>query len=265
MVLLVEFNLAAYREASFPDDRILGPAMKGAWSSLGRVAQAAQAIRSGSPVHFIFHTGHVGSTFTGRSSIVRITNACWHFSGRARRRRPISSSSSCAMHWRSGAAASSASSRKCCFSSAAISGYASSRAEFANRSARTSSAMTLPAKRFTASRCVQDSASQRSNCAPLKSESGRPNTSCDQFLSTVADSMGRILGHFELSDDARYLSEVGRSPVLTRYSKAPEHTYIPNIRAEVLRDSQRHNSEEIRSGMAWLQRQRNQTMPSQRS
>jgi hypothetical protein len=77
----------------------------------------------------------------------------------------------------------------------------------------------------------------------------------DQFLSTVADSMGRILSHFELSDDARYLSEVGRSPVLTRYSKAPEHTYTPNIRAEVLRDSRRHNREEIRKGMDWLERQ----------
>jgi hypothetical protein len=77
----------------------------------------------------------------------------------------------------------------------------------------------------------------------------------DQFLSTVADSMGRILRHFELSDDARYLSEVGRSPVLTRYSKAPEHAYTPNIRAEVLRDSRRHNMEEIRKGMDWLERQ----------
>jgi hypothetical protein len=48
---------------------------------------------------------------------------------------------------------------------------------------------------------------------------------------------------------------VGRSPVLTRYSKAPEYGYTPNVRAEGLRDSRRHNREEIRKGMEWLERQ----------
>jgi hypothetical protein len=43
--------------------------------------------------------------------------------------------------------------------------------------------------------------------------------------------------------------------VLTRYSKAPEHAYTPNVRAEVLRDSRRLNSDEIRKGMDWLERQ----------
>jgi hypothetical protein len=76
----------------------------------------------------------------------------------------------------------------------------------------------------------------------------------DQFLSAVADSMGRILSHFGLPHDARYLSEVGRSPVLTRYSKAPEYAYTPNVRGEVLRDSRSNNSEEIRKGMVWLER-----------
>jgi len=76
----------------------------------------------------------------------------------------------------------------------------------------------------------------------------------DQFLSAVADNTGRILTHFGLPHDARYLAAVGRSPVLTRYSKAPEYAYTPSVRAEVLRDSRRHNSEEIRKGMDWLER-----------
>jgi len=75
----------------------------------------------------------------------------------------------------------------------------------------------------------------------------------EAFLSDVADNMGRMLGHFELPADARYLSEVGHSPVLTRYSKAPEYTYTPTVRAEVLRDSRRDNREEIRKGMDWLE------------
>jgi hypothetical protein len=77
----------------------------------------------------------------------------------------------------------------------------------------------------------------------------------EAFLSSVVDSMSRILRHFGLPDDDRYLAEVGRSPVLTRYSKAPEHAYTPTVRAEVLRDSRRHNREEIRKGMDWLERQ----------
>jgi hypothetical protein len=75
----------------------------------------------------------------------------------------------------------------------------------------------------------------------------------EAFLSNVADSMGRMLGHFELPADARYLSEVERSPVLARYSKAPEYAYTPAVRAEVLRDSRRDNREEIRKGMNWLE------------
>jgi len=71
----------------------------------------------------------------------------------------------------------------------------------------------------------------------------------------VADGMARILDHFAVPGDASYLSEVGRSPVLTRYSKAPEYGYTPDVRAEVLRDSRRRNRQEIRKGTDWLERQ----------
>ena len=75
----------------------------------------------------------------------------------------------------------------------------------------------------------------------------------EAFLSSVVDGMSRILRHFGLPDDDRYLSEVARSPVLTRYSKAPEYAYTPDVRAEVLRDSRRHNRDEIRKGIDWLE------------
>jgi hypothetical protein len=76
----------------------------------------------------------------------------------------------------------------------------------------------------------------------------------EEFLATVAESMERILAHFALPRDPPYLSAVGGSPAFTRYSKAPEYAYSPSVRAEVLRDSRRHNREEIRKGMAWLER-----------
>ena len=66
VVLLVRFDEAAYRAASFLDDRILGPATRGAWLPFGRVVDASRGVTDGRPVHFIFHTGHVGSTLVSR-------------------------------------------------------------------------------------------------------------------------------------------------------------------------------------------------------
>jgi len=65
-VLLVLLDEPAYRAASFLDDRILSSAMKGAWVSLSRVAGAAERASRQLPLHFIFHTGHVGSTLASR-------------------------------------------------------------------------------------------------------------------------------------------------------------------------------------------------------
>ncbi len=42
--------------------------------------------------------------------------------------------------------------------------------------------------------------------------------------------------------------------MLTRYSKAPEFAYTPDVRAELLRDSRRRNGDQIRQGLAWLER-----------
>jgi hypothetical protein len=64
--LLVQLNDSAYRAASFLDDRILAPGLKGAWASLQSVLNASLAASSSKPLHFIFHTGHVGSTLLSR-------------------------------------------------------------------------------------------------------------------------------------------------------------------------------------------------------
>src|SRR5689334_14599649 len=65
-VFLVRMDQAAYRTASFLDDRILSPAMKGIWIPWAVVAQAMNPIVTQRPLHFIFHTGHVGSTLLSR-------------------------------------------------------------------------------------------------------------------------------------------------------------------------------------------------------
>ena len=66
--------------------------------------------------------------------------------------------------------------------------------------------------------------------------------------------MSRILAHFELPHDSRQVSGLARSPVLSRYSKAPEYTYTPAERTGILDQSRRDNRQEIRKGMVWLER-----------
>ncbi len=66
-LLLIHFREDAYRSSSFLDDRILGPATRGGWLPIERVAEAVAQLADGArPLHFIFHTGHVGSTLVSR-------------------------------------------------------------------------------------------------------------------------------------------------------------------------------------------------------
>src|SRR5262249_16814255 len=66
VLLLVQFDAAAYRAASFLDDRILVPGMRGGWVPLQTAIEASKRIVVPRPLHFIFHTGHVGSTLVSR-------------------------------------------------------------------------------------------------------------------------------------------------------------------------------------------------------
>ena len=66
-LLLIHFGEDAYRSSSFLDDRILGAATRGGWVPVERVVEAAGQLVDGMrPLHFIFHTGHVGSTLVSR-------------------------------------------------------------------------------------------------------------------------------------------------------------------------------------------------------
>lgn len=65
-VLVIRMNERAYRGASFLDDRVLGPETQGAWLPSAAVSGAASKVADQRPLHFIFHTGHVGSTLLSR-------------------------------------------------------------------------------------------------------------------------------------------------------------------------------------------------------
>lgn len=77
----------------------------------------------------------------------------------------------------------------------------------------------------------------------------------DDVLADITAGMERVLGHFGLPRDARYFAGIGKSPVLQRYSKAPEVPFPQGERALRLEDSRRQHRDEIRKGMAWLEQQ----------
>ena len=64
-VMLVKMSAADYRLSSFLDSRILAPGMTAAWFDYIPVAVSADQVKP-RPLHFIFHSGHVGSTLLSR-------------------------------------------------------------------------------------------------------------------------------------------------------------------------------------------------------
>ena len=65
-IFFISLSQPAYRKASFLDDRALEFGTNGRWIDFAGVEQAARAISQPRPLHFIFHTGHVGSTLLSR-------------------------------------------------------------------------------------------------------------------------------------------------------------------------------------------------------
>jgi len=307
-ILLVGLDAAAYRSASFLDDRILSPAMRGGWVPIGAVAEALRSARAARPVHFIFHTGHVGSTLVSR--LLEETGAVLSL------REPLPLRTLADAHDALRRSDSLLSESRfdlvlAMFMRLWGRGYDSTRCVVVKATSSTGRLAVPILERSEASRAIymnlraepylatllagQNSPTDLRGHGPermqrLQKRVGAPlpalhtlsigelaamswlaETSTqrdalarfpermvavdfEEFLTAIAASMERILGHFALPRDARYLSAIGASPALTRYSKAPEYGYSPAVRAEVLRDSRRDNREEIGKGLAWIER-----------
>lgn len=64
--MLIRRERSDFQHDSFLDDRILGPNVRGAWVPIAKALSALVAAKNLRPLHFIFHTGHVGSTLVSR-------------------------------------------------------------------------------------------------------------------------------------------------------------------------------------------------------
>jgi len=306
--LLIELDPASYRGASFLDDRILSPATRGAWLPLTRLAGAAPPATTARPLHYIFHTGHVGSTLVSRlveaagnvlalreplplrtlaeghdvverpdsllsraefDRLIALFTALWRrgytptqtvvlkaTSSSARVALPLLAAApeARAIYLNLAAEPYLATLLAGTNSSADLRGHGPERLRRLQR--WTTTTLTplhaLSLGELAAQGWLAETATQARTVAA--SDGRVVALDFDRFLSDVRGGMHAILRHFGLPLDERYLADVHRNPVLTRYSKAPEYAYSPDVRADILRDSRRDNREEIGKGMRWLER-----------
>ncbi len=306
-VLVIGFDASAYRQASFLDDRILVPSTQGAWFPVARVKEAASRIADLRPLHFIFHTGHVGSTLVSR--LLDETELVLPL------REPLPLRSLADAHDELGKPESLLSESQ--FGAALemnlrlwARGYAWTRAVVvkATSSAGRIAVPLLEARPESRAICMNLEAesylvtllSGQNSVDDLRGHGPgrirRLQTRCtgpldplhqlspgelaalgwlvetasqqdamrrfpervigldfDFFLAAVSDGVDRILDHFGLQWDERHAAGADASPILMRYSKAPERPYSPADRRALLDDSRRGNAAEIRKGMVWLE------------
>ncbi|MFM9862425.1 MAG: hypothetical protein ACKVRO_02360 [Micropepsaceae bacterium] len=306
--LLVELGAQAYRRASFLDERVHKPGMKGGWVELGRVMEAAHSVKFQHPLHFIFHTGHVGSTLVSR--LLDETGTVFPL------REPAALRQLAEIHdsggrvdslinargfgillggflklWGRGDAATRAVVLKATSSAGRIAPVllaqqTSARAIYMNMRAEPYIATLLAGanaaidlrghgperfRRLIAYGIGDLQALHQHSRGELAAASWLVETWSQQkaldaagpqmiavdfetLLGDIGGELGRIVRHLGLPHTATYLANAGQSPSLKQYSKAPEHAYSPELRTQVLSESRTVHADEIRKGLAWLDR-----------
>jgi hypothetical protein len=303
--LVIEFAEAAYRAASFLDDRVLEPTTRGGWLLFDRVLEAAQRAADLKPVHFIFHTGHVGSTLVSR--LLDETGAVLSL------REPLplrtfADAYDVLQHpesllaparfeelltgqvrlWSRGYPATRCVVVKATSSAGRLAptllARSSTRAIYLNQRAESAITTLLAGQNSPLDLRGHGPGRMQRLCArldrpltplhalspgELAAMSWLTESVCrhdvltrfagqvlavdfDAFLADVGGGMRRVLTQFGLPIDERQLSRLAASPVLTRYSKAPEHPYGPMLRTQVLETARREHRAEIDRGLAWL-------------
>jgi hypothetical protein len=74
----------------------------------------------------------------------------------------------------------------------------------------------------------------------------------DRFLGEPRAGLESVLRSLGARPEAREIEALLASPLMHRYSKAPEHAYDAALRREVLASAELEHAVEIRRGLAWL-------------
>lgn len=305
-LLAIEFTQAAYRDASFLDDRILGPATRGGWLPIDRVLEAARQVENPRPLHFIFHTGHVGSTLISRlldeaddvlplreplplRTLAEALDVLHRPESLLSPERFNALLAGMTRLWSRGYTASKCVILKATSSTGrlapALLAQPGVRAIYVNQCAESAIATLLAGAnspldlRGHGPGRIQRLCARLGPLTPLyeltpgemAAMSWLAESLCqhevvtqfpaqvlqvdfDEFLGNIADGMRRVLGQFGLAAAEETVSRLAGSPVLMRYSKAPEHPYGPALRQQVLEQTRREHRVEIGRGRDWLDR-----------
>jgi len=75
----------------------------------------------------------------------------------------------------------------------------------------------------------------------------------DAFLEARAQHLPTFLRHFDASVNDAAVENTLNGPLMTQYSKAPEHQFSPSFRKDLLAQYRRERADEIKKGMDWLE------------
>ncbi len=74
----------------------------------------------------------------------------------------------------------------------------------------------------------------------------------EALLAEPGRELAAAFAHLRLQAPTKYLETIAQAPVWTRYAKATDAPYSPQLRAEILQDSRTRNRMEIRRGLEWI-------------
>ncbi len=74
----------------------------------------------------------------------------------------------------------------------------------------------------------------------------------DDFLREPAEKLDAAARHFGCDLSADRCQSLISSPIMTRYSKAPEYDYSPSLREELLAEASQIHADDIRQTLLWV-------------
>jgi hypothetical protein len=294
-LFFIRMTASDYREASFLDERMLAPDTRGQWVPFADVARAMSGEREIRPLHFIFHSGHVGSTLLsrlldetgsvlslreplplrtmaeaydaqrgGREKHLETLLRLWE-RGFAETRAVVLKATSTAERLGSHLLALRPQARAVTLnvtaesyiaimfaaenSAADLNAHGPERfhrlGRFLDAPPRPTSLGELAAMSWLVERLTQNELLRTFGERVLPLD-------FDTMLSALPVALAQVLDHLGLGVTKAELVAIAAGPALARYSKAPEHTYSPDIRARRLTDARQTFGNELRAALAWL-------------
>jgi hypothetical protein len=299
-VLLTRLSEADYRVSSFLDDRVVMPGMRATWVPLGEIAVASRHVKA-RPLHFIFHSGHVGSTLLSRlldeipgvlglrepvplrtladdydhlglggiqqfntrlatflnlwsrgfkdtrAVVVKATSIASRIAptllGMATKSRAVYLNVTLETYLATMLASAAANDDVAAFGTL--------------RAARLSAILgtALPQARTKGEAIAIAWLTERLNQQVTQSAAGERVLAVDFdcMLADLPQTLARITAHFELKAGSAVIAKLAKSPVLTRYSKAPErHAFSHADRTARLQEALRANAAEVELGKKFV-------------